>query len=295
MDALQQAEVLCPACGYDLRGATVDRCSECGITIDRTALSETQIPWAHRRDVGRLRALRRTLAMFILDNRALRLETARPQDARAAIFFTAIIAVAPLLIAWGAWTAVIAIEGRVAFAVQPPEMFAITPTALPGWQQDLAVPWSAGAILWPVLPLCMVPLAWQLASAPARVRAVEGLAEPRRWEGKALMRYASSPLVLLLLGAMLWGLSVMLVEMDAGLPDGVIAILAMAGVTFAVLAVVGTLLRSGQWAARVRRSSLAGWAAAGEVLVRWLLVVVLWLGLVPWCIGFTWIVIDSFL
>src|SRR5436190_1289393 len=30
----------CPACGYDLRGMTGDRCSECGLVIDREDVAE---------------------------------------------------------------------------------------------------------------------------------------------------------------------------------------------------------------------------------------------------------------
>ena len=37
------ADFLCPACGYDLSGARVERCSECGLEIDRAWLDKTEL------------------------------------------------------------------------------------------------------------------------------------------------------------------------------------------------------------------------------------------------------------
>jgi len=37
----------CPACGYDLRGAANQRCSECGANVGRGISS--RIPWVQRR------------------------------------------------------------------------------------------------------------------------------------------------------------------------------------------------------------------------------------------------------
>lgn len=56
-----------------------------------------------------------------------------------------------------------------------------------------------------------------------------------------------------------------------------------------------TMVRIIQWAARVR-----GWGvgramlAVPQLLLIWLLGAVFFLGLLPWCIGFIWLVIDSF-
>jgi hypothetical protein len=81
---------LCPGCGYDLRAATSDRCSECGLVIDRAALRESGFPWAHRRRIGRLRAILKTVWLVTIDGRALRDELAKPQDARDAASFRAV-------------------------------------------------------------------------------------------------------------------------------------------------------------------------------------------------------------
>src|SRR5438128_449501 len=74
------AALLCPACGFDLRGTESDRCGECGLAIDREALRESGIPWAHRRKIGRVKAYWKTLWQILLDRRSLRHESARPQD-----------------------------------------------------------------------------------------------------------------------------------------------------------------------------------------------------------------------
>jgi hypothetical protein len=59
-------EFFCAHCGYNLRGLPDGRCPECGETFERTALATSQIPWLHRREIGRLRAWWRTtwLALF---------------------------------------------------------------------------------------------------------------------------------------------------------------------------------------------------------------------------------------
>lgn len=55
------ADYLCPSCAYNLRGLVVERCPECGEPFDPAKLSDTQIPWAHRRSIGRTRAYWKTV------------------------------------------------------------------------------------------------------------------------------------------------------------------------------------------------------------------------------------------
>src|SRR5688572_2773768 len=79
--------VLCPGCGYDLRAATEDRCSECGLAVDRASLEHSEIPWAHRRQIGRVRAFFKTVWMITSDVRSLRHEAAKPQSPSDAAAF----------------------------------------------------------------------------------------------------------------------------------------------------------------------------------------------------------------
>lgn len=41
----QDLALLCPGCGYDVRGTASEACAECGAELDRAALAWTQIPW----------------------------------------------------------------------------------------------------------------------------------------------------------------------------------------------------------------------------------------------------------
>ena len=81
------AAVLCPACGYDVRSTTSDRCSECGPILDRSAAAASNLPWAHRGRIGRLRAFVKTVWAVTLDVQSIRHELGRPQDPLDAIRF----------------------------------------------------------------------------------------------------------------------------------------------------------------------------------------------------------------
>jgi hypothetical protein len=60
---------LCGNCGYDLRGSTTPRCSECGAAFDPAeTLTFANIPWFHRRSIGTCRAIWRTV-WFVLMQR----------------------------------------------------------------------------------------------------------------------------------------------------------------------------------------------------------------------------------
>lgn len=56
-------DIFCPACAYDLRGATSDCCPECGRSLDNLRSTTSRIPWVHRKDLGHLRAYWQTVWM----------------------------------------------------------------------------------------------------------------------------------------------------------------------------------------------------------------------------------------
>jgi hypothetical protein len=103
--------LFCPECGYDLRGTTSDRCPECGLAIDRAAMSVSRIPWVHRRRIGRFRAYWRTVRLVTFKPRQLVDEMNRPirlSDARRFWLITVFLAWIPIA-AWpvaGAWNEV---------------------------------------------------------------------------------------------------------------------------------------------------------------------------------------------
>ena len=70
--------IICPACGYDLRAMSGDRCPECGHSINRASLAGTQIPWTFRKGIGRWRAYWKTVALALFEPRRLAMEVAHP-------------------------------------------------------------------------------------------------------------------------------------------------------------------------------------------------------------------------
>ena len=96
-------DLFCPGCGYSLRGITSERCPECGLAIDRSSLAVSQIPWAHRRRVGRVRAYWRTVWFCTFYRNRLAGEIARPvsySDAQRFRWLTVSLMILPAVLAW---------------------------------------------------------------------------------------------------------------------------------------------------------------------------------------------------
>jgi len=88
--------LICPQCGYDLRSITSEKCPECGLPIDRSAMSVSRIPWEHRREIGYFRAFWRTTRLVIFHPKKLAEEINRPVTYRSARQFQFI----SVLIVW---------------------------------------------------------------------------------------------------------------------------------------------------------------------------------------------------
>jgi hypothetical protein len=56
----------CGNCGYDLRGIAAARCPECGVAFDPDETPLANVPWFHRRTIGRGTALWRTMWLVML-------------------------------------------------------------------------------------------------------------------------------------------------------------------------------------------------------------------------------------
>src|SRR5437867_2522049 len=94
------AALYCPECGYDLHGIESARCPECGQSIDRATLSESRIPWVHRREIGRVRAYWRTLWLAILRPRRIAMDIAAPAHLRDAEMFRRVTVISGSLPLW---------------------------------------------------------------------------------------------------------------------------------------------------------------------------------------------------
>jgi hypothetical protein len=93
---------VCPDCGYDLRGSTSARCSECGRPLDLVRTRETQIPWCHRQTRGWFRAYWQTVWLVVRYPKYLCAEMCRPvsyPDSQRFRWVTLLHGYLPLLVA----------------------------------------------------------------------------------------------------------------------------------------------------------------------------------------------------
>lgn len=71
-------DIFCQNCGYNLRGLTCDRCTECGRSLEGIRSETTRIPWAHRREIGWFRAYWKTFWFVMFRQKEFCDEMARP-------------------------------------------------------------------------------------------------------------------------------------------------------------------------------------------------------------------------
>jgi hypothetical protein len=279
--------LLCPHCGYDLRAASTDICPECGQTIDRFTLAQSAFPWAHRRYIGRIRAFVKTVWLITIDSRRLRDESQKPHELSDARSFRNIVALALGLTFLSVFIAITLQQKSLAFlAIQKSNHFDMSENRISHPLYDVLVPWSAGATIWPVMHILLIIFAFALCRVP-RFLFRSGDAP----SAAALACYSIAPISWLL---PITFLELLLVYLDSrGLQISVAINYMMVALPAIVL--FATVGRVCQWSVRARKPGRLGAIRVPfQLFVLWLLSLVLWLVLIPWCIGFTWIVIDSF-
>jgi hypothetical protein len=292
--------LLCPACGFDLRGTASDRCGECGLAIDRDALSVSGIPWAHRRRLGRVRAYVSTAWQIMIDRAALGHEAAKPQDladGRAFRRVTGALLAAAFVAAF--LVAIHYAGGLKALAVHPGETFTPTMGARTDARWfDAVVPWCAGATTPGVLPACLTLAAFGLAGAPRFVFRVPGAPHAHRLRAVALSGYVTAPLLLFVPAIAGWIVVGVLQRQawyrDVGPMRVLTATLLVGGPILVLSGLLGTVYRVAQWLARVRHGGLGSAVlSVAELIGLWLPGGIVALGVLPWCVGFFRIVVDS--
>ena len=86
-DEAFDADLICPTCGYNLRGLPSDRCPECGNEFDRSELAGFSTPWQNDRHDGVIRAYWRTVWMALRRTGTFRQVAANPVTYRDAQHF----------------------------------------------------------------------------------------------------------------------------------------------------------------------------------------------------------------
>jgi hypothetical protein len=292
---LDEDAPLCPVCGYDLRGTTGERCSECGEVIDWQALKTSGFPWARRKEIGRIRAYIQTVWLVTIDSKRLRHEASTPQDLKDARSFRRVTASILAVVFLSVFTAAIWKEGLGSLAFQPMPFMA-TMGRVPSWLQDLAVPWSAGATIPVTLPAILILLAADLTGLQRALFRVKDASPARQQRLAAIALYAAAPTAWLLAAA-LDGLVIAVFQASVGPNDALMAVFALAVLleVLVIVAALASIARIVQWAVRVRHAGLErGLLALIQLLALWLIGFATLLGIVPWCVGFLWIIVDSF-
>jgi hypothetical protein len=221
----------------------------------------------------------------------LRFEASKPHDLRDARRFRWIAAVIVACALIGAFIDFIRIVGYAGLAIQASSIVSPTPrfapgTALPSWTADALVPWSAGATLRPTIPILLIVLAAYLTGAQQWLFRLRDVSGRRQTAAAAIGFYSLAPLVVLL------PLALAASPFIATAESFRVQLLAVALAAFALIL---HTLRIVQWSVRVRHGGIEhGLFAAVGFLATWVLGVILILGVLPWCVGFFWIVIDSY-
>jgi hypothetical protein len=291
-------DLICPECGYDLRGLSNQRCPECGTVFDRATATLSRIPWVQRKAIGSFRAYWRTVWLSTIRIKQLADEVTRPVSLREAQRFrlrtsllASIIPVGMMLFmlqemgGLGAGlSAMTAGRGTGGYGSLPPAA-------------DFTLPWAAGMLLWPTSSLGIL-LFFNLVSGVGSYWFHPGNISYRHQNrAVALSHYACAPLACASLSFLL-GVGLMALP-DRGLFYGLkwsliyaIIILLCYGLGASCIFIFWLntlrLLKRTVGATGLRMTS-----AAIGLPIAWLICAGISFGALPWVIGYIFLMVDA--
>jgi hypothetical protein len=284
----------CIACGYNLRGLTSEQCPDCGLPIDTARGSA--VAWEGRKEIGTVRAFRRTMMEGMFHVKRLAHAVARPVDSRSAKGFRIIVSLLATVPASILFCLIVHAAGGTGFlSVWQPNTssWPFTSSPFPS-RWEIPILWSAGATILPVLPIgAFISVFLSTGLQGLWVRG-EGMPEERRKRGVALSAYVGAPLALLIVPTAAFGIAwgtwdstdpLILKLCTASLDFGVICCAVIAGVyLISAVKLIAALSHDG-W---VRKAC----AIAGLPLC-WIVAVGVGMVGVPMLVGLVWVMVDS--
>ncbi|MCK4623879.1 MAG: hypothetical protein KAV00_01100 [Phycisphaerae bacterium] len=144
------ADIYCPKCSYNLRGAVGDQCSECGHSLANIRSRLCQIPWVRRRELGRFYGFWQTVWMVTFRNQRFCEEYARPvgyADARTFQWVTIIHVYLPALVAVLLVYLTTPAKPEVANPLQQMMMSGMIQPGLTLWDRAYAEMWPVAILL----------------------------------------------------------------------------------------------------------------------------------------------------
>jgi hypothetical protein len=184
------ADLLCGACGYNLRSIPTSRCPECGRQFSSSHLLNDRIPWEQRRHIGRFHAYWKTVWRGTFDTTSLADIVRRPVSYPDAVRFRRVVVLSVGLLTGGAimWLR-LSIDGRSPLENVP----RVQPLTLEqaAWVY-LTNPVSVGVTL-----VAFILWLWFATAIPVAFFDSKNLDQRQRNRAIAIGHYACAPLALL--------------------------------------------------------------------------------------------------
>jgi len=286
----------CIGCGYNLRGLLSDRCPECGLPIDTAEGSA--IPWEGRKQIGNIRAFRRTCWESMFHPRRLARAVGFPVNSGSSRGFRLLVAVLASFPVGIAATIISVVEGWSAFfnylmwpgLLAPPE---VVIKSLPfGW--DIVAIWMAGLTMRGVFPVGILIAVYLWTDVLGFWVRPRNWPVERRDRARAVSAYVCAPLSLMIFPTVLLLNACLLSDASGQQFDWIIGICVVLGcVVLGAIAMI-CFISSLRFISATTHCGWGRWMAAFVGLpVCWVLSALIGLGLLPMLLGLIRIMIQS--